>query len=76
MTRVPESNWLSDLDRGDVNTSDRSENFGPNNQGKPLKAVIGVAILVVFALVLSHMNPVPHDVPSSQVTTGQSATDR
>lgn len=75
MTRIPESNWLSDLDRGDVRTSDRNEDFGPNNQGKPLKAVIGVAILVVFALILSHMNPVPHDTPN-QTTTGQSTTDR
>lgn len=41
-------------------------------QGKPIKALIGVALLVVLALVLARMNPAPHETSANPaITTGQ-----
>ena len=51
-----------------------SEQFELAQRGKPIKAMIGVALLVVVAVLLSRMHPVPHVVPDPSVTSGQTTT--
>ena len=47
-----------------------------NQMGKPVKALIGIALLVVLAVVLSRMHPAPHEISSNpaMTTTGQTTT--
>ena len=66
------NDWSSDGKKGvydePVKTSEQFE----HQRGKPIKALIGVALLVVFALLLSRMNPASHEAfTSPAVTTGQ-----
>lgn len=67
-----ESSWMSDR-KGDYDARVHTDNdFGDNHEGKPIKAVIGLALLVILALVLSRMDPVPHDASTTpSITTGQ-----
>ncbi|MES2602525.1 MAG: hypothetical protein V4602_17125 [Pseudomonadota bacterium] len=65
------NDWSSDSKKGGYDEPiQTSEEF--DQQGKPIKALIGVALLVVLALVLARMSPVPHEVSTNPaVTTGQ-----
>lgn len=72
MTLMSGNDWSSDGKKdtydGPIQTSEDFE----YQQGKPIKALIGIALLVVLALVLSRMNPAPHEASSNPaVTTGQ-----
>ncbi len=72
MTRISETGWIPDSEKSGHGTPVESgKDFDLNQQGKPMKAVIGVALLVVLALILSRMNPVPHEISDPSVTTGQ-----
>lgn len=72
MTRTSETGWTPDSEKSGHDTPSYSgKDFDVNQQGKPVKAVIGVAVLVVLALILSRMNPVPHEMSDPSVTTGQ-----
>lgn len=77
MTRTSETGWMPDSEKNGRDTPARSsEDFDINQQGKPVKAIVGVAILVVLALILSRMNPAPHEISDPSVTTGQSTNAR
>ena len=78
MSRTSENSWTPDTaDYVGDPPADRNKDFGSRKLGKPIKTMIGVGLLVVVALVLSRMNPVPHDIPEvPSWTTGQtSGTD-
>lgn len=74
MSRTSGTGWMSDNDHHGYDEPEQtSDDFEFNQRGKPLKAVIGVAVLVVLALVLSRMNPTPHEAANPpSITTGQS----
>lgn len=64
--------WSSDGKNGVYDESVQTSKVPESQQGKPIKAVIGIALLVVLAIVLSRMHPAPHEVPNNPaVTTGQ-----
>lgn len=69
MTRT-HSSWTSD---GPDSPPETASDFDRRHEGKSVKAVIGVVLLVVLALVLSRMHPVPHEIPDPSVTTGQAS---
>jgi hypothetical protein len=72
MSRTSE-NWMPDSHKpgADVSPFSKSD-FDSRQQGKPMKAIIGIGLLVVLALVLSRMHPAPHDIQNnSAMTTGQ-----
>lgn len=64
--------WSSDGKNG-VHEDPAGPDEFENQQGKPVKALIGIALLVVLALVLSRMHPVPHEISGDpgMTTTGQ-----
>lgn len=70
MTHTSESSWMPDGEKSGHDTLS-NEDFDLNQQNKPVKAVVGVALLVVLALVLSRMHPAPHEIANPPVTTGQ-----
>lgn len=73
MALISGNRWASDKDkRGYADAPDIYETFEFSQRNKPLKAVIGVALLVTLALVLAQMHPVPHQIqnPPSIWTPG------
>ncbi len=70
---MSESNWTSIKEKGGYNAPiQSSENFEYSQRDKPIKAIIGIALLVVLALAFSQMDSAPHDVSNAPaVTTGQ-----
>lgn len=52
-----------------------TKEFEQRHEGKPIKAAIGVGLLVVLALILSHMHPVPHEIAADPSTMGQITTE-
>lgn len=72
MTRTSETGWMPEGGkRGHDTPVNSGEDFDLNQQGKPVKTIIGVALLVVLALVLSQMHPVPHQIAAPSVTMRQ-----
>jgi len=72
MTRTSETGWMPESEkRGHDTPVNSGEDIGLNQRGKPVKTVIGVVLLVVLALALSRMHPVPHEMSDPSVTTGQ-----
>ncbi|MDO8979990.1 MAG: hypothetical protein Q7V17_12245 [Afipia sp.] len=66
------NNWSSDSKEGGYDEPIQTSEEFEYQQGKPIKAIIGIALLVVLALVLSRMNPAPHAISNNPaVTTGQ-----
>jgi hypothetical protein len=65
------NDWSSDGKKGGYDEPIQTSKESESQQGKPIKAVFGVALLVVLALILARMHPVPHDVSNPAVTTGQ-----
>ena len=72
MAHVPGRNWASDDEKKRYTArAATNEDFGSKHQDKPVKAVIGIALLAILALLLSQLNPAPHDVSNtSSITTG------
>lgn len=72
MNRMSGSDWMSDGKKGvSDEPAQASEEFA-YQQGKPVKALIGIALLVVLAVALARMSPAPHDVSNNPaITTGQ-----
>ena len=70
MIRTSETGWTPHGEKSDRDTPS-GQDFDSNQQGKPMKAIIGVVLLVVLAVVLSRMHPVPHEIADPSVTTGQ-----
>ncbi len=70
-----ENSWTTDTGDSDTKQPERpNKGFVSHGMGKPMKTVIGIGLLVVVALALSRMHPVPHDVPKvPSWTTGQAA---
>lgn len=65
MALISGNKWASDKDkRGYADAPDIYENFELSQRNKPLKAMIGVALLVALALILARMHPVPHEIPN------------
>lgn len=66
------NDWSSDGKKGGYDDPVQASEGFEYQQGKPVKALIGIALLVVLALVFSRMHPAPHDMSgNSAVTTGQ-----
>lgn len=76
MTHIAGDGWISDkaknTDVDDPQSS--SKDFHHKQQGKTMKAAIGIAILVVVALVLSWVHPVSHSSSPSIITTETNRT--
>ena len=71
MALMSENDRTSGSRKSGYNETATTSNF-KNQQGKPFKALIGVVLLVVLAVVLAWMNPAQHEtsaVPSW--STGQ-----
>jgi hypothetical protein len=65
MALISGNRWASDKNkRGYADAPDIYENFEFSQRNKPLKAMIGVALLVALALILARMHPVPHEIPA------------
>ena len=63
MALISGSKSASDKDkRGCADAPDIYENFESCQRNKPMKAMVGVGLLVVLALILAHMHPVPHEI--------------
>lgn len=69
MTRA-HNGWTSD---GPDAPAETARDFDRRHEGKSVKAVIGVVVLVVLALVLSRMHPAPHEISDPSSTTGQTS---
>lgn len=77
MALMSENDRTSGSRKSGYNETATTSDF-KNQQGKPFKALIGVVLLVVFAVVLAWMNPAQHEtsaVPSWSTgqTTGAGA---
>lgn len=67
---MSESNWTSVNEKGGYDAPGRSNGeIEYSQRDKPIKAVIGIAVLVVLALAFSLMNPAARDVSHAPVTT-------
>ena len=76
MTQVHGRSWTSDDEKAGYDAPAASnEGFGSKHQGKPVKTVIGIALLVILALVLSQLNPTPHDISNPSMTGQTTGTD-
>ena len=64
MTLMSGSDWSSDRKKGVYDEPAGPDDLG-NQQSKPVKALIGIALLVVFAVILARMNPAPHETSSA-----------
>jgi hypothetical protein len=63
MALISGNRWASDKDkRGYADAPDVYEDFHFTQRNKPLKAMIGVALLVALALILARMHPAPHEI--------------
>ena len=72
MTLMSGHDWSSDGKKGAYEETTQTSDEFEYQQGKPIKALIGIVLLVVLALVLSRLNPAPHETSSNPaVTTGQ-----
>lgn len=72
MTLMTGKDWPSDGKKGAYDETTQTSDEFEYQQGKPIKALIGIVLLVVLALVLSRLNPAPHETSSNPaVTTGQ-----
>ena len=71
---MSDSNWTSIRDKVGYDAPVRSdEKFEHSQRDKPIKAIIGMTLLVVLALVFSRMGPSSHDDSNTPAaTTGQS----
>ncbi len=66
------NDWSSEGKKGGYDEPIQTGEEFEYQQGKPVKALIGVALLVVLAVVLARMGPTPHEVSNTPaVTTGQ-----
>lgn len=73
MTRT-HNGWTSDGTGHNLETPPETPgDFDRRHEGKSIKTVIGVALLVVLALLLSRMHPVPHEISDPSATTGQTS---
>ncbi len=72
MTLMTGKDWPPDGKKGAYDETTQTSDEFEYQQGKPIKALIGIVLLVVLALVLSRLNPAPHETSSNPaVTTGQ-----
>ncbi len=72
MTLTTGNDWSSDGKKGGYDEPVQTSEEFEYQQGKPVKALIGVALLVVLAVALARMNPAPHEASNTPaVTTGQ-----
>ncbi len=63
MALISGNRWASDKNnRGYADAPDIYEDFHLTQRNKPLKAIIGVALLVALALILARMHPAPHEI--------------
>lgn len=69
---MPDRNWTSLRENAGYDASSQSrEDFEHSHRDKPIKAIIGIVVLMVLALVFSRMNPAPHNVSTTPAATGQ-----
>jgi len=65
--------WSSNPDH-DVSASPQTtDDYEFNQSGKPAKAMIGLAILVAFALAMAFFHPAKHDASTSSAMVRDSA---
>ncbi len=77
MALMSESDRTSGGQKNGYNEMIETSEF-ENQQSKPVKALIGIVLLVVLAVVLARMNPAPHETSiapswSTGQTTGSGA---
>jgi hypothetical protein len=66
------SDWMSDGKKGVYDEPAQTGEEFEYQQGKPIKALVGIALLVVLAVALARMNPAPHETSNTPgITTGQ-----
>lgn len=77
MALMSGNDWSSDGKNGAREEPVRTSEL-ENQLGKPVKALIGIALLVVLALVLARMHPAPHEISGDlgMTTTGQTRSVR
>lgn len=73
MTLMSGNDWPSDGKKSAYDEPTGTSKF-ENQQGKPVKALIGIVLLVVFAVILARMNPVPHETASTPAWTTNQTT--
>lgn len=72
MSRMSGSDWMSDGKKGVYDEPAQTGEEFEYQQGKPIKALVGIALLVVLAVALARMNPAPHETSNTPaITTGQ-----
>ncbi len=75
MTHTSDTGWMPDSENRRRDMASSNAEFDRTQQSKPMKAIIGIAVLVVLALILSRMNPVPHEITADPSETfGQTTT--
>ena len=73
MTLTSGNDWSSGDKKSVYDEPVATDGF-ENQQGKPVKALIGIALLVVLAVVLARMNPAPHETTSAPAWTTNQTT--
>lgn len=72
MALMSGNDWSSDGKKGGYDEPVQTSEEFEYQQGKPIKALIGVALLVILAVALARMSPAPHEVSNNPaMTTGQ-----
>ncbi|NGX99676.1 MAG: hypothetical protein G4V63_32160 [Candidatus Afipia apatlaquensis] len=69
MNRMSGSDWMSDGKKAVYDKPAQASEEFEYQQGKPVKALIGIALLAVLAVALARMHPAPHDVSNTPATT-------
>lgn len=73
MALISNDRWSSDEKKTAYDDATGTGDF-ENQQGKSVKALIGIVLLVVFAIILARMNPAPHDSTSAPRSTTNQTT--
>lgn len=74
MTLMSGNDWSSDGKKGGYDEPVQTSEEFEYQQGKPIKALIGVALLVILAVALARMSPAPHEVTNNPAMTTSQTT--
>jgi hypothetical protein len=74
MVLMSGNDWSSDGQKRGYDEPIQTSKEFEHQQGKPIKALIGVVLLVVLAVALSFMRPAPHAVSDNPAVTTSPTT--